>query len=67
MRLELKRGHLLMIPEGDADKAYIEDTLRITEKSPRATIERIHDVKMGFADTDSFVLKLSPAKEEAKG
>ncbi len=60
MRLELKRDALLIIPESDADRAYIEDTLKIRTDDDALTLGRVTDVAFGYNKTDSYVLKGAP-------
>ncbi len=60
MRLDLKRDALLIIPESDADRAYIEDTLGLKGDSTKTVLQRIPDVTLGYTKTDTYVLKTAP-------
>jgi hypothetical protein len=69
VRIELKRDALLIVPENDQDKAYIEDTLGLTCPGQTAEVTRVNDVSMGFSKPDSFVLRVwsdEKAREEGK-
>ncbi len=57
MRLDLKRDAILIIPETDADRAYIEDTLGLKANDAHIVLTRVCDVSLGYAKTDSYVLK----------
>ncbi len=60
MRLDLKRDALLIVPESDADRAYIEDTLGLINEGSHIELARICDVTLGYAKTDTYVLKTRP-------
>ncbi len=60
MRLELKRDALLIIPENDADRAYIEDTLKLQSDTDSLTLSRVADVAFGYTKSDAYVLKGAP-------
>jgi hypothetical protein len=64
MKLETKRGALIVSPENDADRAFIEDTLGATSNGGELSIVRVDDVALGFQKPESFCLKIS--KPEAK-
>lgn len=57
MRIDIKRNCLLIIPETDQDNAYLEETLGI-KTGEEVKVSKITDVKMGFAQNDSWVLKI---------
>ncbi len=57
MKLDLKRDALLIIPESDADRAYIEDTLGLDANGAHAVLTRVCDVALGYAKADLYVLK----------
>lgn len=63
MRLEIKRNHLLLVPENEQDRAFIEDTLGLTKNGETIGIKRVNDVALGFQSDDKFVLKLEKMKE----
>lgn len=58
MRLELKRTSLIIVPETDQDRAFIEDTLSLKDEGAEIKLARVSDVSMGFKSTDAFVLKI---------
>lgn len=58
MRLELKRTALIIVPENDQDKAFIEDTLNLKTDGTNVQLVRVNDVSMGFADSKTYVLKI---------
>ncbi len=60
MKLDLKRDALLIIPECDADRAYIEDTLGFKVDGTKITLARVCDVALGYSKTDTYVLKTLP-------
>lgn len=62
MKLEIKRDILLIIPENEQDKAFIEDTLGISKNGETVGIKRVNDVSLGFQSDDKFVLKLEKTK-----
>lgn len=61
MKLDLKRDALLIVPECDADRAYIEDTLGLKTDRATAVLRRVCDVALGYAKTDTYVLKTEPS------
>lgn len=58
MKVEIKRESLLIIPESEQDRAFIEDTLGLSKTESKLEIERINDVSLGFQSDDKFVLKI---------
>ena len=48
MKLELKRDAILLLPEDDQDKAFIEDTLACKENGELA-FKRVCDVSLDYA------------------
>ncbi len=60
MRLELKRDALLIVPENDADRAYIEDTLKLRADTDSLVLSRVADVTLGYTKSESYVLKGAP-------
>jgi hypothetical protein len=58
MRLELKRNALLIIPEGDQDQAFIEDSLGLKANGASLPVARINNVTLGYADNKAYVLKI---------
>jgi hypothetical protein len=70
VRIELKRNALLIVPESDADRAYIEDTLNLNEADQTAELVRVDDVTAGFHQHHSYVLRVwtkgGKAREEGK-
>lgn len=57
MKLEIKRDALLVIPENDQDRAFLEDTLQCAKPGDLLQLERVSNVTLGFAKDDEFVLK----------
>lgn len=57
MKLDLKRDALLIIPETEQDRAYVEDTLGMKTAGAQISLERVADVTLGYAKLDSYVLK----------
>ncbi len=60
MKLDLKRDALLIIPESDADRAFIEDTLGLDTDGAHMVLTRVCDVALGYSKTDTYVLKTTP-------
>lgn len=56
MKLDLKRNALVIIPETDADDAFIEDTLGLAKNGDSIKIDRVNNVELGFVKTDKFAL-----------
>lgn len=63
MRVEIKKDHLIIVPESHQDNAFIEDTLKV-EKS--ILFEKINTITMGVIQNDQYVLKSKQAKESEK-
>lgn len=61
MKLELRREGMVIIPENDQDKAYLEDTIGIKENGHKVEAERVCDVALGF-ESKLYVLKIAPKK-----
>ncbi len=57
MRVEIHRTNLIIVPENDQDKAFIEDTLALKSNADGLTLKRVEDVQLGFNKKDSYVLK----------
>ena len=57
MTIELKRNCLLIVPENDHDRAFIEDTLKLKNDKDSVILRRINNVSLGFAEGDKYVLK----------
>ena len=62
MKIDLKRDAILIIPESDQDRAFIEDTLKLTKSGDSVSVHRIDDVILGFAKPETFVLKVEVTK-----
>lgn len=60
MRIETRRDTMLIIPESDQDRAFIEDTLGMKGCESTISFSRLCDVAMGYHKPDSYVLKASP-------
>jgi len=57
MRLELCRSHLEILPEGEADLAYIEDTLGL-----RKAGNQIPLIRLDYADRRTTVIRLAAGR-----
>jgi hypothetical protein len=57
MRIEVRQKCLLIIPECDQDSAFIEDSLGV-KTGEELKVTKVPDVKMGFVNNDSYVLKI---------
>ena len=57
MKLDLKRDAILIIPESEADRAYIEDTLGFKTDNAQCALKRICDIQLGFQKPETYVLK----------
>ncbi len=66
MRIEIKRDALLIIPEDELDRAFIEDTLHLKAAGDALAFERVNDVALGYQKTDAYVLKGVATKREIK-
>ena len=64
MKIECKRSSLTILPESAQDRAFIEDTLGLDKTGTSLKIERIDDVRLGFAEPETFVLKVEGKKNE---
>lgn len=62
MRIETKRDAMIIVPESDQDRAFIEDTLGMKDCNAVISFSRLCDVAMGYHKADSYVLKASPIK-----
>lgn len=60
MRLELKRDSILIIPETEVDRAFIEDSLNVKSNGDSLIAKRVENVSLGYQKSDEFVLKISP-------
>jgi len=58
MRIELKRNSLIIVPETDQDKAFLEDSIGLKTDGDKVDIRRVAEVKMGFKNDGEFVLKV---------
>lgn len=58
MKIDIKRNSLIIIPENEQDRAFIEDTLGLKDDETTLEIKRVNDVSLGFHTEDRFVLKL---------
>jgi hypothetical protein len=54
MRLELCRSHLEILPEGEADLAYIEDTLGLTQAGNQIPL-----IRLEYSSGRSNVIRLA--------
>jgi hypothetical protein len=54
MRLELCRSHLEIVPEGEADLAYIEDTLGL-----RKAGNQIPLIRLDYASRRTTIIRLA--------
>jgi hypothetical protein len=66
MKIDLKRDCLLIIPENDQDRAYIEDTLGLHTNSDYISAKRVDDVSLGFQKNDLFVIRINPSTTTTK-
>lgn len=67
MKLDLRREALLIIPENDQDRAFIEDTLGLKRSGARIALTRVPDVELGYVKGDRYVLKsvvIAPAEAQ---
>lgn len=64
MRLDLRRDSMILIPESDQDRAYIEDTFGLRNDGDKMEFERVEEVAMGYKKSDQYVLK--SVKKEIK-
>jgi len=62
MRVEIKRDSMIIVPESDLDRAFIEDTLGMRDCDATISFSRFCDVAMGYHKADSYVLKALPIK-----
>ena len=56
MKVEIKRKQLVVEPENEQDRAFIEDTLGLKTKDSTLVLKRVDSVKLGFAKPDEYVL-----------
>lgn len=56
MKLDIKRHCIVLSPDDDKDRAFIEDTLGLTENGMHIKLERINNIEMGFGKVDTFAL-----------
>lgn len=63
MRLEIKKSAILVIPESDQDRAFLEDTMRL-QQGGVLPCARVNDVELGFQRSDRFVLRIDPVSTE---
>jgi hypothetical protein len=73
MRLELCRSHLEILPEGEADLAYIEDTLGLREGGNQIPLIRLDHVggrttiiRLAAGSLDTPPRRRRPRPENAK-
>lgn len=64
MRLDLKRDSIVIVPESEQDRAYLEDTFGIKDENSEIRFKKISDVALGFQKPESFVLKGEPNKND---
>jgi hypothetical protein len=64
MRIEVKRNAIIVIPENEQDRAFIEDSLSVKANGQRVQLERVDNVALGYAKTDEFCLKSVSATNE---
>lgn len=57
MKIDVKRDCLIIEPENDQDKAFIEDTLKLKNNGDTILLKRINDISLGFANLEKYVLK----------
>ena len=58
MNLIIKRNHIIIVPESDQDKSFLEDSLKLTENGKEIKCSRIDDVACGFQNNSSYVIKI---------
>jgi hypothetical protein len=58
VKLEVKNRAIVIVPENDQDRAFIEDSLKLTKNGAAMNATRVEDVALGFTTPDSFVVKL---------
>ena len=59
MKIEIKRDAILIVPESDQDRAFIEDSLGLSKNGQSIAFDRVDNVALGYAKTDEFCLKAS--------
>jgi hypothetical protein len=61
MRLDLKRDGIVIVPENEQDRAYLEDTLHAKKSGTQIKASRVDDVALGYSKPESFVVKVEAA------
>jgi len=62
MKIEIKRSRLVIEPESDQDRAFLEDTLDLKKDECTILFKRVDDVSVGFSKNDKYVL-ITPEKQ----
>lgn len=57
MLLDIKRDCIIIKPENPMDEAFLTDTLGV-KTGEELSIKKVIDVKLGFKDDSSWVLKI---------
>lgn len=55
MRIEVKKDGMIIVPESDIDKAFIEDSMEL-KNNDSVVFTRINDVGLGFENKENYVL-----------